>query len=125
MPIMSGTEIGLDNTCMSVYSLQEFFGLLGANQQSTALGVLTDYKAALEFDLKYMPASEDKVRKAHRLAQIDTYLNILQHVQQDTRITKPLKLRFPLYPEPLVHLMQASEANLHSVSNSRLNCIAA
>lgn len=27
MPIMSGTEIGLDNTCKSVYSLQEFFGL--------------------------------------------------------------------------------------------------
>ena len=115
MPIMSGTEIGLDNTCMSVYSLQEFFGLLGANQQSTALGVLTDYKASLEFDLKYMPASEETARKAHRLSQIDTYLDILQHVQQDTLITEPLKQAFPLYPEPLVHLMQTSEANLHSV----------
>lgn len=53
MPIMSGSEIGLDNTCKSAYSLQEFFGLLGANQQSTAVGTLEDYKAALEFDLKY------------------------------------------------------------------------
>ena len=70
IPIMSGTEIGLDNTCKSVYSLQEFFGLLGANKQSTGLGVLTDYKAALEFDLKYMPASAEKTAKAHRLSQI-------------------------------------------------------
>jgi len=113
--MMSGTEIGLDNTCKSVYSLQEFFGLLGANKQSAAVGVLTDYKAALEFDLKYMPASEEKVGKAHRLSQIDTYLEILRQVQQDTRITAPLKQAFPLYPEPLVHLMEASEANLHSI----------
>jgi hypothetical protein len=112
MPIMSGTEIGLDNTCKSVYSLQEFFGLLGANKQSAAVGVLADYKDALEFDLKYMPASEEK---AQRLSQIDTYLEILQQVQQDNRIVQPLNQSFPLYPEPLVHLMQASEANLHSI----------
>jgi hypothetical protein len=115
MPIMSGTEIGLDNTCKSVYSLQEFFGLLGATKQSTAVGVLADYKDALEFDLKYMPASEEKTGKAHRLFQIDTYLEILKQVQQDHRITQPLKQTFPLYPEPLVHLMQASSANLRSI----------
>jgi hypothetical protein len=115
MPIMSGTQIGLDNTCKSVYSLQEFFGLLGANQQSAAVWVLADYKDALEFDLKYMPASEEKAHKAQRLSQIDTYLEILLQVQQDPRITQPLKQTFPLYPEPLVHLMQAREANLHSI----------
>jgi hypothetical protein len=115
MPMMSGTEIGLDNTCKSVYSLQEFFGLLGANKQSAALGVLTDYKAALEFDLKYMPNSVEKARKAHRLSQIDTYLEIVKQVQQDNRITAPLKQAFPLYPEPLVHLMEAVDANLHSI----------
>ena len=115
MPMMSGTEIGLDNTCKSVYSLQEFFGLLGANKQSAAVGVLTDYKAALEFDLKYMPASAEKTHKAHRLSQIDTYLEILRQVQHDTRITEPLKQAFPLYPEPLVHLMEAVDANLHSI----------
>lgn len=115
MPMMSGTEIGLDNTCKSVYSLQEFFGLLGANKQNTALGVLTDYKAALEFDLKFMPASEEKTRKAHRLSQIDTYLVILNQVQQDTRITTPLMQALPLYPEPLEMLMQANDANLHSI----------
>lgn len=72
MPIMSGTEIGLDNTCKSVYSLQEFFGLAGSNQQSAAIAILSDYKAALAFDVKYMPASEEKTRKAYRLSQIDT-----------------------------------------------------
>lgn len=115
IPMMSGTEIGLDNTCKSVYSLQEFFGLLGENKQSTGLGVLTDYKAALEFDLKYMSTSAEKTAKAHRLSQIETYLEILRHVQQDNRITEPLKQAFPLYPEPLVHLMEAVDANLHSI----------
>src|SRR3990167_2008534 len=115
MQIMSGAEIGLDNTCKSVYSLQEFFGLLGANKQNTALMALTDYKAALEFDLKYMPDSIEKTRKTQRLAQIDTYLEIVQQVQQDKRITGPLKRSFPLYPEPLETLMRADDANLHSI----------
>ena len=115
MPIMSGSEIGLDNTCKSVYSLQEFFGLLGANQQSTAAGTLEDYKAALEFDLKYMPASEEKALKEQRLQQIMTYLSILKQIQQNKLIAKPLLQAFPLYPEPLEILMQAVDANLHSI----------
>lgn len=115
MPIMSGTEIGLDNTCKSVYSLQEFFGLAGADKQQSALGVLVDYKAVLEFDLKYMPASAEKTAKAQRLSQIDTYLDILKQVQQDSRITNPLMRNFPVYPEPLTLLMQSAEANLHSI----------
>lgn len=115
MPIMSGSEIGRDNTCKSVYSLQEFFGLAGANKQSSAIGVLTDYKAALEFDLKNMPVSEEKTRKTHRLSQINTYLEILNQIQHDTCITQPLMQQFPLYPEPLEHLMQENESNLHSI----------
>lgn len=115
MPMMSGTEIGLDNTCKSVYSLQEFFGLAGADKQRSAFGVLTDYKAVLEFDLKYMPASAEKTAKMHRLSQIDTYLDILNQVQQDTRITAPLMRNFPVYPEPLALLMQSVDANLHSI----------
>jgi len=115
MPIMSGTEIGLDNTCKAVYSLQEFFGLLGANKQSSAVGSLEAYQSALAFDLKYMSESEEKTAKAERLSQIETYLTILKQVQQDHRITEPLMKPFPLYPEPLVHLMQATSANLHSI----------
>ncbi len=115
MPIMSGTEIGLDNTCKSVYSLQDFFGLAGADKQKSALGVLTHYKAVLEFDVKYMPESAAKTAKAHRLSQIDTYLGILNQVQLDTRITNPLMRNFPVYPEALVLLMQSVDANLHSI----------
>lgn len=115
MPIMSGTEIGLDNTCKAVYSLQEFFGLAGADKQKSALGVLTDYKAILEFDLKYMPESPEKSAKAHRLSQIDTYLDILKQVQQDARIINPLQRDYPVYPEALAHLMQSVDANLHSI----------
>lgn len=115
MPIMSGSQIGLDNTCKSVYSLQEFFGLLGANQQSTAAGILEDYKTALEFDVKYMPASKEKEDKEQRLQQIITYLSILKPIQQNKLITKPLMQAYPLYPEPLEILMQAVDANLHSV----------
>lgn len=115
MPIMSGTEIGLDNTCKSLYSLQEFFGLAGADKQKSALGVLSYYKAVLAFGLKYMSASAEKTAKAHRLFQIDTYLDILRQVQEDTRITNCLMRNLPVYPEPLVHLMQSVGSNLHSI----------
>ena len=115
MPIMSGTEIGLDNTCKSVYSLQEFFGLLGANLQSTAIGMLKNYQEALVFDIKYHPDLEGKTLKEARLVQITRYLSLLQKVQQEEQITVPLKLAFPAYPAALESLMQANDVNLYSV----------
>lgn len=115
MPVMSGTEIGLDNTCKSVYSLLEFFCLLGANQQSAASMILKNYQEGLAFDIKYHPNSEQKALKEQRLVQINMYLRLLQQVQQEEQITNPLKLIFPTYPAALESLMQASEANLHSV----------
>ena len=115
MPIMSGGQIGLDNTCKSVYSLQEFFGLLGANQQCTAAGTLEDYKAALAFDIKYMAVSKEKEDKEQRLQQIVNYSSILKQIQHNQLITKPLMQAYPLYPNPLESLMQTVGANLHSV----------
>ncbi|KTD55556.1 hypothetical protein Lsan_3108 [Legionella santicrucis] len=115
MPIMSGTEIGLDNTCKSVYSLQEFFGLLGANQQSAASRMLKDYQEALAFDIKYHPDSEEKSLKTQRLEQINSYLRLLQQAQQEKQITSPLTLVFPAYPAALESLMQAREGNLYSM----------
>ena len=44
MPVVSGTDIGLDNTCKSVYALQEFFGKSERRQQVTVLNELTHYK---------------------------------------------------------------------------------
>ncbi len=37
MPIVSGTSIGLDNTCKAVMSVQEFFGRGSHAEQITAL----------------------------------------------------------------------------------------
>ncbi|KGP63984.1 hypothetical protein EP47_08795, partial [Legionella norrlandica] len=115
MPIMSGTDIGLDNTCKSVYSLQEFFGLLDADKPHAASRILEDYKEALAFDIKYLPDSKEKALKERRLLQIDMYLSMLKHVQKEKLVTEPLKQVFPNYPAPLESLMQADDANLYSV----------
>lgn len=115
IPIMSGTEIGLDNTCKSVYSLQEFFGLLGTNQQSAASRMLKNYQGALAFDIKYSPISAEKILKEQRLVQINSYLSLLQKIQEEKQITVPLKLPFPAYPAVLESLMQAQDVNLYSV----------
>lgn len=50
MPVVSGTSIGLDNTCKSVASLQEFFGKR-RGQQIVALNELKSYKERLLLDL--------------------------------------------------------------------------
>jgi hypothetical protein len=115
MPIMSGTDIGLDNTCKSVYSLQEFFGFAGANRQSDAVGELIHYKEALEFDLKYLPESQDKALKLERLAQVNQYLAIVRPLQQDPLVLKPLTEVFPRYPKPLEYLMNDNRANVRSI----------
>jgi hypothetical protein len=116
LPIMSGSEIGSDNTCKSVYSLQEFFGKAGANEQKTALSELLRYQAALEHDIKYLSAHA-KLRqdKEERLSQIKMYLNILKPIQNHEHIEKPLHLAFPLYPAPVEQLMKRADANLHSI----------
>lgn len=54
LPVVSGTSIGLDNTCKAVHSLQEFLGKSLDPKQVTALNELTQDKTALEFDLKYI-----------------------------------------------------------------------
>jgi hypothetical protein len=115
MPIMSGKDIGLDNTCKSVYSLTEFFGLMGANKQADALGELQRYKEALEFDLNHLRAGDERTRKEERLRQIKAYLTALAQIQNEARITTPLKQAFPVYPEALESLMQTPEANLYSI----------
>lgn len=116
LPIMSGSEIGSDNTCKSVYSLQEFFGYAGANEQKTALSELMQYQAALESDIKYLSAdSQIRKEKEERLSQIRMYLHILKPIQNQEQLEKPLHLAFPLYPKPVEKLMQRADANLHSI----------
>lgn len=95
MPVMSGTEIGLDNTCKSVYSLLEFFCLLGANQQSAASMILKNYQEGLAFDIKYHPNSEQKaLKKATSCANQYVFKTV---ATSSTRRTdyKPLKAYIP------------------------------
>lgn len=115
MPIMTGTDIGLDNTCKSVYALQEFFGLLGANKQRSAIGSLEAYRANLIFDLKYVSDVKIKEKKTARLTQIDNYIKLLKQIQSQSQITTPLMQGFPTYPKPLESLMQDRSSNLYSM----------
>lgn len=112
---MSGTDIGLDNTCKSVYSLQEFFGLMGANKQAHALGELEHYRESLVFDIKYMLDGAEKARKESRLEQMKCYISLIKCIQNEARIKQPLTEVFPRYPEPLVTLMSSAESNLYSI----------
>jgi len=115
MPIMSGGEIGIDNTCKSALSLQEFFGLLGANRQSTGILTLEAYQSALMFDLKYMKESTVKDAKRARLLQIEMYQKALNQIKDKPEIKDRLRLDNPLYPAPVESLMQRKDANLHTI----------
>ena len=52
LPVVSGTGIGLDNTCKAVSSSQEFFGKKNDPKHITALNELIRYKQALDVDLR-------------------------------------------------------------------------
>ena len=115
MPVVSGTEIGLDNTCKSVYALQEFFGKSERPKQITALDELNRYKAALEFDISLLPAeSELKDQKQDRLNQIDEYIKLIEKIQSNEDLNT-LSVQFPAYPAPLQTLMREKDSNLYSM----------
>ncbi len=72
VPVVSGEEIGTDNTCQSTAALDKFF------QGGAALRELNAYKAALEFDLQLLVDSHPlQARKQHRLTQINAYIKAL------------------------------------------------
>ena len=43
MPVVSGTEIGLDKTCKAVYSLQEFFGKGGNSNKKATIHAIENH----------------------------------------------------------------------------------
>ena len=115
MPVVSGTDIGLDNTCKSVYALQEFFGKSERRQQVTVLNELTHYKEALEFDLSLvMEMPELKEQKQERLAQINQYIVLINKIRS-SEVLNSLGSLFPAYPEPLQALMRERHTNLYSM----------
>lgn len=115
MPVNSGTEISLDNTCKSVYALQEFFGKSSKKNQISALKELTDYKAALEFDISLI--HEDSViknQKIERLHQIKHHISMLDNLDK-TNILKDLTAGFPKYPLALQNIMEHKNSNLYAM----------
>lgn len=117
MPVVSGTSIGLDNTCKAVYSLQEFFGKgSNSNQKATLKGELLAYKEALESDLHLLGADALlSAQKQERLTQINAYLEVLTQLEKHSELDC-LNQGFPSYPRPLEAIMQdRATSNLHSM----------
>ncbi len=115
LPVVSGTGIGLDNTCKAVSSSQEFFGKSGSSKQVTALNALVHYKHALEFDLSVLTGdSALKQPKEERLEQINHYILAMEALQHHP-VLNTLNGEFPAYPEPLKTLMQEEDTNLYSM----------
>ena len=115
LPIVSGTEIGLDNTCKSVFALQEFFGKTLDVNQRPVLDELRAYKKRLEFDIGLMDENPAiKTPKEERLFQINQYISAVDAVLQSD-VLNPLKLVFPEYPLAVQEIMKKGNANLHSM----------
>lgn len=75
VPLVSGTEIGLDNTCKAVYALQEFFGKSLDAKAVSILSSLRSYQEALQFDIGLL--GEDSAlmeEKTLRLEQVERYI---------------------------------------------------
>jgi hypothetical protein len=115
MPVVSGTDIGLDNTCKSVFSVQEFFGKSGDVHQRAVLDELMAYQLALEFDINLLDqAPELKKQKQERLQQIKEYSEVIQEILK-SKVLYDLGKALPRYPKPLQTLMTANDANVYTM----------
>ncbi|WP_193392714.1 hypothetical protein, partial [Legionella santicrucis] len=115
MPVVSGIQIGLDNTCKSVSSLQEFFGKSRAVHQRAIQDELSAYKKALELDISLIAEeSELKTQKQERLSQIQQYIATIDTVL-NTPVLDTLSLAFPEYPALLQAIMKEEDVNFHSM----------
>jgi hypothetical protein len=115
LPVVSGSQIGLDNTCKSVFVLQEFFGKSRDVNQRAVLDELTAYQNALTFDMSLMAEhSELKIKKQERMEQIERYIDVLNTVLR-SNVLDSLNQVFPEYPAPLQELMKNETSNLYSM----------
>ena len=115
MPLVSGTDIGLDNTCKSVFAVQEFFGKSREVHQRAVLDELTAYQTALELDISLLENNAElKAPKQQRLKQIKEYLDAINTVLA-SKVLEDLSKALPSYPEPLQQIMTAEDSNVHSM----------
>ena len=118
MPVVSGTFIGLDNTCKAVFALQEFFGKgRNSNEKATLKSELLAYQEALESDLSLLGEDYPLLtqQKQKRLTQINAYLEVIKQLEKHPELDC-LNTGFPIYPRPLEGLMQdRATSNLYSI----------
>ncbi|MFI4963109.1 MAG: hypothetical protein ACHP6H_04545 [Legionellales bacterium] len=115
MPLVSGTEIGLDNTCKSVFAVQEFFGKSRDVHQRAALDELSAYQTALELDIRLIDKNSSlKAQKQNRLVQIKIYIDALKTVIT-SKVLEDLVKPLPSYPKPLQQIMTADDSNVYSM----------
>ncbi|MFI4963691.1 MAG: hypothetical protein ACHP6H_07550, partial [Legionellales bacterium] len=98
LPLVSGSDIGLDNTCKSVFAVQEFFGKSHDVHQRAVLDELIAYHLALELDSSLIDKDlELQVQKQQRLAQIKDYIEVVNTVLS-SKILDDLGKAHPSYP---------------------------
>ena len=113
MPVTSGTEIGLDNTCKSAVVLKEFFDK--SNKGRSVLDELQAYQEALELDIVLIGKDcELRQLKYSRLRQINTYITIVKEVLKSDML-KSLYFEYAIYPQPLQNIIAEKRSNLYSM----------
>lgn len=79
MPVVGGNRVSTDNTCESLVSLREFFGLSVASGKCAIFDELNSYAIALEFDLSLLDKTSALYQQKYaRLSQIKRYQSILR-----------------------------------------------
>jgi hypothetical protein len=120
MPLVSGMDIGLDNTCKSALALQEFFGKNSdhPSENQGVLQALNNYKEALMSDLRDLSTSGDYAelirQKIDRLKQVERYINALSTIQTSP-LFAGLTTGLPDYPQPVKSLLEKPSNLYHMV----------
>ena len=121
LPIIGGSEIGLDNTCKTTMEIQNFF--LGDKKHGvSAVSRLTEYQRLLEEDMQALKDQQllfnfndtDLIKeKEERLEQIKKYIELIDKLKReydpDKEIEKLGRLNFPTLPTALQNLIRDSE----------------
>ncbi len=112
MPVVSGQNIGLDNTCKSTFELQNFFG---KNDGDGAIDELLKYKRALESDIEWIQNDPILIeQKQNRLDQINSYIDTINAMSSSSEISELDAGIMANYPKALVSLME-ERSNLYSM----------
>jgi hypothetical protein len=116
VPISSGFDIALDNTCQTLYALQEFFGKCHNSDQlqNSARHELLRYRYQLQADIRLMADGEDKRLKMDRLSQVEEYIHLLQQLEAHPDIGALTDV-YPGYPASVKSLINKRTSNIYGM----------